>query len=301
MSAPLVSIVIPTYKNRGGLTVSVDSALKQTYSNIEIIVVDDNNPESSERASTSKLMEQYSDSSQVHYICHEVNKNGAAARNTGIKASKGEYIAFLDDDDEFLPDKITKQMDFLNAHLEYDAVYNFSYVNDKKETITPYTGDASIPLLMCRTKMFTPALMFRKDALEHIGGFNESFRRHQDYEILLKFFNNGYKIGCLEEYLTSVHSLGGNKPSPMAMMEVKKRYLETFSLLIDKLETKNPGVRKKIIVANYENIFESCISHKDYSLAKKLFFEYFFMSPNAFLSQFIYSNKLRLKRKLNKK
>ena len=109
-----VSIVIPTYKNRGGLTNSVDSALAQDYEGlIEVIVVDDNDPNSEFRKSTTELMARYSDNSKVKYICHEVNKNGAAARNTGIKASTGDYIAFLDDDDLFLEGKLTKQVAYL--------------------------------------------------------------------------------------------------------------------------------------------------------------------------------------------
>lgn len=301
MKNQIVSIIIPTYKNRGGLTLSIDSALKQTYPNIEIIVIDDNSPKSLERNTTEKLMEKYRDNEQVHYIRHEVNKNGAAARNTGIKAAKGEFIAFLDDDDEFLPEKIAKQVQFMNAHQEFDAVYNYSYVNDKEEMITPYEGNASIPLLMCRTKMFTPALMFRKSALDDIGGFNEDFRRHQDYELLLKFFDHGYVIGCLKEYLTSVHSLGGNKPTPMVMMDVKKKYFEAFDGLLTKLEANNPGIKNKIMAVNYESIFESCLSHHDFSLALKILSKYLLSEPVAFIGQFFYSNKLRLKRKINRR
>ena len=91
-----VSIIIPTYKNRGGLTTSVDSAIRQTYQNIEVIIVDDNPPDSEERHFTEQIMEGYLADPRVRYIKHAENKNGAAARNTGINSSTGEYIAFLD-------------------------------------------------------------------------------------------------------------------------------------------------------------------------------------------------------------
>ena len=122
-----VSVVIPTYKNRGGLRESINSVISQNYDNlIEIIVVDDNDPDSEFRMSTSLLMQQYADNRLVKYICHDTNKNGAAARNTGIRASCGDYIAFLDDDDLFLSHKLEKQVSYLEQHPEKDAVYCFA-------------------------------------------------------------------------------------------------------------------------------------------------------------------------------
>ena len=294
-----VSIIIPTYKNRGGLTVSVDSALRQSYPNIEVIVVDDNSPDSLERESTRLKMASYSNESRVIYLQHSKNRNGAAARNTGIQNSTGEFIAFLDDDDEFLETKIERQVEYLDRHNNFAAVYCFSFVNGTKETIYPYEGDASIPLLMCRTKMYTPSLMFRKEALEAIGGFDEQFKRHQDYELLLKFFAHGYTIGCLQEYLTAVHSLGGNKLDAEKMLGVKKQFLQAFEGVISKLEVHNPGIRRRIASANYETVFESSLSQRRFKLAFRLFCKYFFISPITFTHNFLRSNLIRIKRKLH--
>ena len=80
----LISVVIPTYKNRGGLVSSIESVLNQTYTNFEVIVVDDNSPTSMERGTTEQIMQQFVNNPKVVYIKHEKNKNGAAARNTGI-------------------------------------------------------------------------------------------------------------------------------------------------------------------------------------------------------------------------
>lgn len=293
-----VSIIIPTYKNRGGLTVSVDSALRQSYPDIEVIVVDDNSPDSLERKNTEQIMAAYNNEPRVIYLKHTENKNGAAARNTGIHHSTGDYIAFLDDDDEFLETKIERQVEYLETHEKYSAVYNYSYVNGKKETIHPYEGDVSIPLLMCRTKMFTPSLMFRREALNAIGGFDESFRRHQDYELLLKFFAKGNEIGCLREYLTIVHSLGGNKPDANKSLEIKEQFLKAFDDVISSLESNKPGIRNKIVAANYEAIFESCLSQHKWKLAASMFCKYFIMSPATFTRNFIHSNYTRIKRKI---
>src|SRR5690554_8001037 len=104
----LVSIIIPTYKQLDKLKRSIDSVLMQSYENIEIIVVDDNGYDSEYSSLVNTLMEEYINNKKVKYIKHKVNKNGSAARNTGIRHSNGDYIMFLDDDDMFVNDKIRK-------------------------------------------------------------------------------------------------------------------------------------------------------------------------------------------------
>ena len=109
---PLVSVIIPTYKRLGMLGRAIDSVLNQTYNNIEIIIVDDNNEDSEYRKETERFMKKYDDNIEIKYVKHKQNKNGAAARNTGINNANGVYIAFLDDDDEFSPKKIELQIIF---------------------------------------------------------------------------------------------------------------------------------------------------------------------------------------------
>ena len=108
----LVSIIIPTYNGADKICAAVDSVLNQTYENIEVIVVDDNGEGTENQRLTAKAMEKYRDNPKVQYLVHKVNKNGSAARNTGIRASKGEFLGFLDDDDLFLPEKTQKEVAF---------------------------------------------------------------------------------------------------------------------------------------------------------------------------------------------
>ena len=110
MEEELVSVIIPTYKRYDVLSRAIDSALNQTYNNIEIIVIDDNKKESEFRKKTEETMKKYENNSKVKYIKNEKNLGGAETRNVGVKNANGEFIAFLDDDDEFVNDKIEKQM-----------------------------------------------------------------------------------------------------------------------------------------------------------------------------------------------
>ena len=92
----LVSVIIPTYKRSDYLLQTIESVLSQTYPSIEIIIVDDNGLGNKFQVETQKKLQKYIVERKIIYIPHEVNKNGAAARNTGFRASKGEYINFLE-------------------------------------------------------------------------------------------------------------------------------------------------------------------------------------------------------------
>ena len=113
-SNPSVSVIIPTYKRAHLVTRAIDSVLNQTFSDVEVIVVDDGSPDNTEEVVRGVV------DGRVRYIRHEVNRGLAAAgRNTGIAMARGYYIAFLDDDDEWRADKLEKQLEAIKS---YDAV-----------------------------------------------------------------------------------------------------------------------------------------------------------------------------------
>ena len=99
-----ISIVIPTYNRVDFLPKAIQSVLNQTYRNWEMIIVDDGSTDN-----TEEIVKGYKES-RIQYIVHKYNLGLSAARNTGIKKSRGEYIAFLDSDDEWFPEKISCQM-----------------------------------------------------------------------------------------------------------------------------------------------------------------------------------------------
>ena len=113
----LVSIIIPTYNNANTICRSVDSCINQTYKNIEIIVIDDGSTDN-----TKEVLSRYSLDGRFKYIYQE-NQERSAARNHGLDVARGEYIQFLDSDDEIYPTKIEKQINFLDANPEYFLVY----------------------------------------------------------------------------------------------------------------------------------------------------------------------------------
>lgn len=280
-----VSVIIPTYKNRGGLIGSVESALSQDFEGlIEVIVVDDNDPQSLFRKHTEELMTQYNDNPKVKYIRHDVNKNGAAARNTGLRAAKGDLIAFLDDDDMFLQGKLTKQVAYLCEHPEFDAVYCHARRGNHVASTTVIEGDGSRDILLLQSNFFTPSLMFRRESLEAIHGFDESFRRHQDYELLLRFFAAGYKIGCVPEVLIEIGlNQGENIPTGEKVNQLKAYFFEKFQSFIDKENEKTPGFANKVYAKHYAGVFLNHLKHKHIIFAIQTFIHYFFKSPTTFI------------------
>lgn len=282
----LVSIIIPTYKNRGALEKSIQSCLNQTYSNIEVIVVDDNGLGTPKQIETQTIIKKFNNCTKLRYIIHETNKNGAAARNTGIKESNGNLIAFLDDDDCFLPNKITQQVRFLKTHPQYDAAYCLASRQNKPIKTTPYEGDVSYELLLGKSNIFTPTMIFKKEKLINIGGFDESFRRHQDYELLLRFFAKGYRIGCLTEILTNLGTNDGeNIPHGEQLENLKTHFLNNFSSQIDALEEKHRGARNRITASHYSKVFIDHIKTHNWKRAIRILQKYFFKNPSIFIIQ----------------
>ena len=250
MDYPLVSVVIPTYSRPIFLKRCIESVFNQTYKNIEIIVVDDNDPDSEERLLTKQVMEEFSCCSNVVYILHDRNKNGSAARNTGWRHSKGEYITFIDDDDEIASTKIEKQIQCLcKLNEDWGACYT-GYVivteNGRSQKSTEQrNGDCYIAALMRTMYLGSGSNLFlRKKVVDEVDGYDESFERNQDIEFLVRVSEH-YKIAYVGECLLTIYQQGNRvKRSFEQIDNYAKYYLEKFMCRIDKLTPKD---RKRVI------------------------------------------------------
>lgn len=121
--AGLVSVVMPTYKRSEMLSRAIDSVLAQTYTNIELLLVNDNEPGDEFTKDLQQRVAVYSTDSRFKLILQEKHVNGAVARNVGIRQAKGEYIAFLDDDDWWEPNKLEEQIKELSRLDDSWAVF----------------------------------------------------------------------------------------------------------------------------------------------------------------------------------
>lgn len=180
----LVSVIIPTYNRNKLLKRSITSVLNQSYDNIEVIVVDDY-----EKNNAQSVIEEISDDR----VCYVKNprKGGNAARNFGVSVSKGNFITFLDDDDEYISEKIELQMSLytkLSNNIQYPIIYGgrIVYDKDKEYAYMPkYHGNIHRIFLI-----FSPAstitLFMHKTAFMSVGGFNENLIMGQEWELNIR-------------------------------------------------------------------------------------------------------------------
>lgn len=252
---PLISVVIPTYKRAAFLKKAVDSVLNQNYPNYEVIVVDDNDPFSKERVQTERVMHEYLDIEKVHYIKHSENRNGAAARNTGIQHSQGEYICFLDDDDWYYENKLMLQYEYLRVHPEFDAVY-CGWKREGKIQLPEKTGDLTFELLSGISLIYTNTLMVKKEKILVSGGWNEEFRRNQEAVFLLRLFKAGVQIGvvseCLVEFDTSDRQ---NMSNPIQHHQDFLQFLNCHQEQIKDCKRYFTDARERIYSYRYREIF----------------------------------------------
>lgn len=235
-SNALVSVIITTFHNEIYLPRAIESIRNQSYPNIELIVVDDNPPESDARKKTEAVMENYPD---VIYLRHTENKNGAAARNTGIRFAKGKYIAFLDNDDIYFREHIASCVEAAQSHPDCKCIL-CGVVKIQEgicwDIIPAITKDPVKTLFFQETALGTGSNLFvEADAVREIDGFDERFRRHQDVEFGLRLFSRHPVYGLDDVQIIKEMAGFSNVPNFERFLETKQFLWKTFADEIGKL------------------------------------------------------------------
>ncbi|MBR2422298.1 MAG: glycosyltransferase family 2 protein [Oscillospiraceae bacterium] len=265
---PLISVIVPTYERSTLLPRALDSIFAQTWPNIEVVVVDDNIPGSSWEAETAAVLVPYRDRPNFVYLKTTGKTGGGAARNFAIRRCTGDYVAFLDDDDRFLPDKLEKQYRFIEEY-DLDGCYQDVKWVDSNEKLVElrsmdYTDDYSTESLLrahilhsiCPTAIY----MFRRDKLLLTEGFGEVITG-QDFYLMLRCIESGMKLRYMPgayvvQYLHEGAriSLGTNKiKGENNLYALKHRY---FHLL-------TPAQRRYVRFRHYAVLsFASLRSHR---------------------------------------
>lgn len=202
----MITVVTPTYNRVEYLGNAIDSVLSQTYSDFELIIVDDNPVDSDARKKTEELVGKYSDV-RIRYLKNPMNLGGAASRNIGIDEAKGEYIAFLDDDDMYLPDRLEVQYKEM-VENEWDvsvmdgATYNYvtgEKVAERHQQIkNGMTKDELIRAHLLYHISGTNTFMYKASFLKAIGGFVD-VPSCQEYMLMQKTLDNDPKFGYIPE------------------------------------------------------------------------------------------------------
>lgn len=214
----MVSVIIPTYNRAQLIKRAVVSVLKQTYRDFELIIVDDGSQDETEEIIDKIIKETQGD--RIRYIKLDRNQGVSHARNVGIQEAKYEYIAFLDSDDEWMPLKIELQMQkMLNADKEVALVFcrmgGKKRDSEERYVCPPENVPKEILVgnlfsgLLQQNVIGTPTMLVRKECLKQVGGFKESLRCIEDWEMILRLARK-WKIEFVDEQLVEVYKTEGS-------------------------------------------------------------------------------------------
>lgn len=239
-----VSVIIPTYKRNDYILRALESVLQQDYSEIEIVVVDDNGEGTECQKNTEQKLELYIRSKKIKYIVNKANVGGSKARNNGIQACSGHYVTFLDDDDVYLQGKIKKQVQAMEEYGWDLCVMDDETYNNKGERLSykrqPIENGMTLKEMLKAhiTKHITGTndFMYTRDAIVSIGMFDD-ITAGQEYMLMQKSITSGLKIGIIHEVLVHFHMDGQERISTNLnkveglnkIYEEKKKYFPILS------------------------------------------------------------------------
>jgi glycosyltransferase involved in cell wall biosynthesis len=259
---PVVSVVVPTYNRADRLAPTIESVLAQTVSDLELLVVDDASTDDTEAVVTGY------DDDRVQYLRHDENRGGSAARNTGIDAARGTYVALLDSDDLWDPRKLERQVaclesrsdDWVAAYCGYERQRSGSdgRLRVLVDAVLPSVeregmeGGAELVTESLLLRGFSTGgsstLVVRRDVVQRMGGFDESFQRQQDWEFRNRLLREG-KLAYVDAVL--VQKKESTPPAAETVERSIRHYLDTFAEDVDALEAAGHDVtgRHLFIVA----------------------------------------------------
>jgi len=248
ISAPAVSVILPTHNRAALLKRSIKSILDQTCKDFELIVIDDASTDD-----TEDVIRNFGDK-RIRYIKQQVNMGAAAARNAGITASKGKYIAFQDDDDEWLPAKLSKQVEVFenNRNPDLGVVYSTYWkVDDEKRTetrpnkIMPEDGIVFEEALYDKLRgIGIQTVLTRRGIFDEVGMFDEAFPRWIDHEFFIRA-SRKFLFYRIDEPLVNCYE------TPGGISSSKKNQTIARKMILDKYADDFARLKNKKLLAEY--------------------------------------------------
>jgi len=231
---PKVSVIIPTYNRADLLPRAIDSVLNQTFKDFELIIVDDGSTDN-----TKEIVKEYQKKDErIKYIWQENSGGPAKPKNTGIKNSQGEYIAFLDSDDEWLPEKLEKQLKLLGSSNTLGFVSCNALIidenNNRKEKYNSPKNKNFVSLLEGNKIWSCSSVIVKKDIFERLGFFDENLNFGEDWEMWLRIakrYNFDFVYEPLIKYYlhqNNISSIETNFKKIKNFEQILKRHTEDF-------------------------------------------------------------------------
>lgn len=271
---PEVSVIVPTYNRSHLLLRAIRSILKQTFQDFEIIVVDDCSTDG-----TEEILNTICDK-RITYVKHEKNRGPAAARNTGLQISKGNYIAFLDSDDEWLKPKLEKQLRlFKKGKSTLGLVHTGTAIVDEsgkniKEIWIPKHRGYILDRILVSMCIFSggSTVMIKHEVLDKAGRFDETFPSCEDWDLWVRIARH-YEFDFLPEILVKCFNHGERIRSDFGKVILgHKLFLEKYQ---KEIESRPRAIKAK----HYSYMGNHFCYHGDSTLAKEYIFKSFLACP----------------------
>jgi len=219
---PTVSVIVPAYQTAAFIAATIESVLAQTFQDYEIIVVNDRSPDT---PALERALAPFR--SRMTYLVREQNGGLAAARNTGIRAARGRYIALLDSDDAWEPDYLAEQVGVLEADPTLAMVYpNARIVGDHPHAgrtfmdVCPSAGEVTVQSLLTERCTVFVSVLVRREALVRAGLFDENLRSVEDFEMWVRLLASGERIAYQRRVLARhLKRRGSLSADPVAMAQ----------------------------------------------------------------------------------
>lgn len=230
-NSPTVSVIITTYNRAHLLGRAVESVLKQTYHDFEIIIVDDCSSDD-----TKEIVRGFKDH-RLRYIRHEQNRGNAISRNSGIYSARGKYIAFIDDDDEWLPNKLKLQVNRMEESPEDVAlIYTGSRrIADNREIGTrlpEMRGYVLEGMLTGNCLDNASTLLVRNSVFRIVGFFDENRLRGVDSD-LIRRISREYKVDFVDEILVNIYVDSPNRMTPVDNIDENKKCIREIQHILN--------------------------------------------------------------------
>ncbi|OYR41436.1 glycosyl transferase [Halorubrum sp. Eb13] len=278
-SQPLVSVVIPTYNRSEHLPDAVESVVEQTYDSIELFIVDDGSPKPVAKTLTDSDLDRLD---SVTFIRHNENRGANVARNNGIRASKGKYVAFLDDDDRWHETKISRQVEtFESSAPEVGVVYTGKRTDSPSGTmVTAPTAEGNVIKELLKGTNFGQfsSIMVAADAIDAAGLPDERFPAWQDREWFFRLAKHCH-FKPVQETLT--FRQGGVPGNITSNFEAKRDV--AYPLFIDKhydfAREHGLYLARMFLASMRRNLARSAVRAGRYREARKYFVWSFLANP----------------------
>lgn len=253
--AELISVIIPTYNRAELLGRSIQSVLSQTYTDFELLIIDD-----CSKDNTGELVKSLSDE-RIRYHRNDHNMGLAGAKNVGVSLAKGEFLAFQDDDDEWLPDKLMRLMEVWEK--EGNEETGMIYHEMQEQGASAFIPSRDFPLEWKSKEIFRHMLLYpmigatasliRKSCLDELGGFNEKLKSIEDYEFYLRMAKK-YRILFVGEPLMIIYDTPGS---------VNKRFKSKIDTELHVLDTMYDSLCRYDILQKKVNLIRQQAENYD--------------------------------------